>query len=115
MVVAIQAAVVVKLNQEQIRSLQRHESGPAVPLTGDGIAQRPAQTVENRALQEKPSDILGLALQDLLSEVVHDVPVVSGKTRNERGKVVASPHRQRCQLERSDPALRALIQRRDIL
>src|SRR6266581_7633182 len=114
MVVAIPTTAVIQRDEEKIRPLQRDQSGRAVRLTGDRIAQRPAQTVEDRALQEKLSDILGLALQDLLNEVVDDVPVVSGETRNERAQIVASLHRQRCQLERGDPSLRALIQRRDI-
>ena len=115
MVIAIPTTAVIQRDKEQIRPLQRDESGPAVRLTGDRIAQWPAQTVEDRALQEKLSDTLGLALQDLLNEVVHDVPVVSRETGDKGAQVVASLHRQRCQLQRSDPALRALIQRCDIL
>ena len=115
MVIAIPTTAVIQRDQEQIRPLQPDESGRAVRLTGDRIAQRPAQTVEDRALQEKLSDILGLALQDLLNEVVHDVPVVSRETGDKGAQVVASLHRQSCQLQRSDPSLRALNQRRDIL
>ena len=47
MVVAIPTTAVIQRDQEQIRPLQRDESGPAVRLTGDRIAQRPAQTVED--------------------------------------------------------------------
>ena len=47
MMVAVPPAAVIKGDQEQVRSLQRRQSGLALPLTGDRIAQRPAQAVEN--------------------------------------------------------------------
>ena len=53
MVVAIPATAVIQRDQEQVRPLQHHERRSAVRLTGDRIAQRPAQAVENRGLQEE--------------------------------------------------------------
>src|SRR2546429_9423998 len=103
MVIAIPTTAVIQRDKEQIRSLQRDESGPAVRLTGDRIAQRPAQTGEDRALQEKLWDILRLALQDLLNEEVHDVPVVSLETGDKGDQVVPSLHLHSAHLKGNEP------------
>ena len=55
-----------------------------------------------------------LAGQDLLDEVVDDVPVVPGEAGDEAGGVVASLERERRQLQGGDPALGAPLQRRDV-
>ena len=52
-----------------------------------------------------------LARQDLVDQVVDDVPVVAGDAGHEAGDVVAPLHRQRGQLERGNPALGASLQR----
>jgi hypothetical protein len=83
-------------------------------LPGDGVAQRAAQPIQDRGLQQELVDMLGLALQDLLGQVVDDVAVVPGEAGDEAGDVVSSPHRQRGQLERGDPAFGASLQRSDI-
>ena len=57
---------------------------------------------------------LGLALQDLLGEVVDDVPVIPGEARDEAGDIVSPLHRERRQLERRDPPLGAPLQRRNV-
>ena len=59
--------------------------------------------------------MVGLALQDLLDQVVDDVAVVAGEAGDEAGDVVAPLHRERRQLERGDPAFGAPLQRRDVL
>ena len=56
----------------------------------------------------------GLALQDLLDQVVDDEAVVAGESGDEAGDVVTSLHRQRGQLERGDPAFGPALQRRDV-
>ena len=58
--------------------------------------------------------MLGLALQDLLDQVVDDVPVVPGEAGDEAGDVVSPLHRERRQLERGDPPFGAPLQRCDI-
>jgi hypothetical protein len=54
-------------------------------------------------------------LQDLLHEVIDDVAVVPGEARNKAGNVVTTLHRQARELQRGDPAFRALLQRCHIL
>ena len=95
-------------------AVQRLEHRLAAALAGDGIAQRAAQPVEDRGLQQEVADLLGLALQDLLDQVVDDVAVVAGEAGDEAGDVVAALHRQRRQLQRGDPALGARLQRGDV-
>ena len=81
MVIAIPLAAVVERDQEQVPSLQRLQHGLAAVLAGDGIAQWAAQPVQDGGLQQEAADILGLALQDLLDQVVDDVAVVPGEAR----------------------------------
>ena len=81
---------------------------------GDGIAQRTAQPVQDRGLQQEVLDRVGLPLQHLLDQVVDDVPVVSGEAGDEAGDVVPALHRERRQLERRDPALGAPLQGGDV-
>ena len=114
-VVAIPLAAVVERDQEQVAALQRLQHGLAAVLAGDGIAQRAAQPVQDGGLQQEVPDLVGLALQHLLDQVVDDVAVVAGEAGDEAGDVVAPLHRQRRQLERGDPPLGAPLQRGDVL
>ena len=74
----------------------------------------PLEPVQDRGLQQEAPDLFGLTLQDLLDQVVDDVPVVPGEARDEARDIVAPLHRERRQLERGDPALGAWLQRGDI-
>ena len=60
------------------------------------------------------ADLVGLTLQDLLDEVVDDVAVVAREASDEASDVVAPLHRQAGQLQRCDPALGPVLQRRDV-
>ena len=59
--------------------------------------------------------MFGLTVQDLVGQVVDDVPVVAGKSGDEVGDVVTALDRERGQLQGGDPALRPPLQRDDIL
>jgi hypothetical protein len=83
-------------------------------LPGDGVAQRAAQPVQDRGLDQEAADVGGLPSQDLFDEVVDDVPVVSREPGDEAGDVVSPLHRQRGQLERGDPAFGASLRCRDV-
>ena len=58
--------------------------------------------------------MFGLTVQDLVGQVVDDVPIVAGKPGDEVGGIVAALDRERGQLQGSDPALRPTLQRHDI-
>ena len=79
-VIAIPLALVVQRNDKQVASLQGLQQHFAFFLTGDGIAQRAAQPVENGGLEQEAADRFGLTLQNLFDQIVHDVPVVSGES-----------------------------------
>ena len=64
--------------------------------------------------EQEGAHLLGLAGEDLLDEIVDDVPVVAGEAGDEAGDVVAALHRQRRQLQCGDPALGARLQRGDV-
>ena len=114
LVVAVPPAAVVERDEEQVPAIERLERGLAPVLAGDGVAQRAGQRVEDRRLQQEAPDLFGLAVQDLLDQVVDDVAVVPGEARDEAGDVVSPLHRERRQLERGDPALGAPLQRGDV-
>ena len=86
---------------------------PSWPVTASH--KRAAQPIQDRGLQQEVPDVVGLTLQDLLDQVVDDVPVVAGEARDEAGDVVAALHRERRQLERRDPPLGAPLQGGDVL
>ena len=71
----------------------------------------PGQSIEDAGPQQEPAHVVGLAIQDLLDEVVDDEAIVSGETRDEAVDVVPTLHGQGRQLERGDPTLGALLQR----
>ena len=86
---------------------------PSWPVTAShsGPLSRPRMEVCSR----KCRTWFGLALQDLLDQVVDDVAVVPGEAGDEAGDVVSPLHRERRQLERGDPPLGAPLQRCDVL
>ena len=55
-----------------------------------------------------------LVLEHLVGEVVEDEPVVAGELGDERRRVVTALHRQRGELERSDPTLGPGLQHVDV-
>ena len=86
---------------------------PSWPVTASHSG--PLSRSRTEVCSRKLRTVLGLALQDLLDQVVDDVAVVAGEAGDEAGDVVAALHRQRRQLERGDPALGAPLQRGDVL
>jgi hypothetical protein len=77
--VAVPLVPVIQRNHEHISLLKGPEGGCAVRLAGNGVAQLTVQTFENGGTVEKVTDSCGLALQDLLHEVVDYVAVVAGE------------------------------------
>ena len=114
-VVSVPLAPSVERDHEEIPPIEDLEHALAAVQSRDRIAQRAGQPIEDARPQEEPADILGLALQDLLGEVVDDEAIVSSEARDEGADVVAALHRQGGQLERRDPTLRPLLQRGDLV
>ena len=114
-VVAVPLAAVVQRDQEQVVPVEGLQHGPTAVLPGEGVAQGAVHPVEDGGLQQERLDVVRLALQDLLDEVVDDVAVVAREAGDEGGDVVPSGHRERGELERGDPALGALLQGRHVV
>ena len=113
-VIAVPAAPVVERDQEQVPPLQRVQHGLAIAALGHGVAQRAAQPVQDRGLQQEAPNLVGLPVQDLLDQVVDDVAVVPREPGDEAGDVVAPLHRQRRQLEGGDPPFGAPLEGLDV-
>ena len=82
--------------------------------SGDRIAEWTIQPLEDRGLEQEIPHALGLAPQDLLDQVVHDVPVVAGEGRDEVGDIRSAPHRECGQLQPRDPAFGPCLQGRRV-
>ena len=91
MVVAVPAPLVVERDQEQVRPVQLLEHRLAAGLAGHGVAQRAGEPVEDGGLEQEPAHRLGLPVEDLLDEVVHDEPVVAGEPGDERRTASSRP------------------------
>jgi hypothetical protein len=109
-VIAIPPTAIIKRDQEQVASVQCVQHRLPTRPAGDRITERAAQPVQDAGLQQEIPDLLGLALQDLLGQVVDDVTVVPGEAGDELGDVVSPLDRQCCQLERGDPSFGAPLQ-----
>src|SRR5215207_583370 len=88
-------ACIVQRNDEQVAPLQGAQQCATFLLVGDGVAQRATQPVEDRCLKQEAPDACGLALQDLLDQVVQNVAVISGESFDERWNVLSPAHRGR--------------------
>ena len=80
---------------------------PAVPPAGHRIAERTTQPLQNAGGEEELADLVRLALQHLLDQVVEDVAVIARKVGNERAQLAPPLHRQGRQLQGGYPALGA--------
>ncbi len=110
MVVAKPVARAIQRYDKEVASLQAIQQRGAVALAGYGIAERAAQAVENRGLEQKRAHAFRLPLQNFFNQIVHDVPVVAGKSSDEVGNVLAPAHGKRRQLQSCNPAFGARLQ-----
>ena len=114
-VVPIPMTVVIEGHEEQIGPVERLQHRSAVTASRDGIAEWRIHAAENRGAQQEGAHFRRLVLQHLLHQVVDDVSVVPGEPGDEIRDVVPTAHREGGKLERGDPSLRAIVERRDLL
>ena len=86
-VVAPPAAHLIQRHQEQAGPLDLLQHRLAVGPAGDRIAQRPGQPVQHRGLQQERAQLLALALEHLLGQVVQHVTVAAAEGRHEPGGI----------------------------
>jgi len=102
-VVPVPLSAIVEGDEEQVRPLEGFEGGPGVAAARHCGAQRRGQAVQDRALQQERPDIVALAVQDLVDEVVDDEAVVAGELGDERRRVVPALQGQGGKLQGGDP------------
>ena len=103
LVVPVPLPLVVERPEEQVRPFQGCEHGPAAGLLEDGIAEVGTERVEDRRPRQEVANLVGLAGQDLVDEVVDDIPVVAREPGDETGDVVPALHGQGGELQRGRP------------
>jgi hypothetical protein len=111
LVVAPPAAHLIHRHQEQVGPLHLLQHRLAIDPAGDRIAQPAGQPLQHRGLQQEPAQLLGLAVEDLLGQVVQDVPVAATEGRHEPGGIRSSLQGQAGQLQARDPPFSAGRQR----
>ena len=81
---------------------------------GDRVAERAGKLAQDRGPQEEEPVFLGLAVQDLVDEVVHDVAMGAGHRRDQARHVSAPLEGDGDQLQPDDPALGAGLEGRHV-
>jgi hypothetical protein len=116
MVIAIPAPLVVQRDNEQVGALQGNQR--RLPSSGcilqDGVAQWPAQAIENGGAQQEVLDACRLPLQNLLHQVVEHETVAAAEGCDEACRVGSALHRNGRQVQAGDPALGARLQSSDL-
>ena len=103
-VVAPPAPHLVQRVQEQVGPLGLLEQLLAVGPAGHRGTQRPRQPLQDRGLQQKGPQRLGLAVQHLLGQVVEHEAVAAGEPGHEGADVGVALQRQGGQLQPGHPA-----------
>ena len=83
-VVPVPLSAVVEGDKEQVRPLEGFEGRLGVAAARYCGAERRGQTVQDRGLEQERPDVVGLAVQDLVDEVVDDEAVVARELGDER-------------------------------
>jgi len=86
----------------------------AITFPGNRIAQRTAEPVEPGRVEQEGLHRFGLAAEDLLGEVIEDIAVATVEAIDRGVEIVLALHRECCELQGGDPALRARIEQRDL-
>ena len=101
MVVAVPPALVVERDDEHVPALEHLQHLLTVGATGQGIAESARHLIEHRGIEQELADLVRLAAQDLLNEIVQDEPVASREGLDEPSDVAGpvgrgmGPGRQR--------------------
>ena len=111
LVVAPPAAHLIQRQQEQPGSFHLLEQGLAAGLGGDRVAQRSAEPLQHRGLEQEGAQLLGLVFEHLLGQVVEHEAVAAGERGHEPVDIGLPAYRQRRQLQPGRPALGAGRQR----
>jgi hypothetical protein len=86
-VVTPPAAHLIESQREQAGLFPLLQQGLAARAAGDGVAQPAAEPLQHRRLQQERPQLLRLALQHFLAQVVQDIAVAAGERGHEGGRV----------------------------
>ena len=111
-VIAPPAAHLIQRDREQASPFGLLKQRLAALAAGDGVAQRAAEPLQHRGLEQEGTQLLVLPLEHLLSQVVQDVTVAAGERGHEGGGIVVPAQGQRGQRQPRRPALGPGPQRR---
>jgi hypothetical protein len=89
-VVPIPAMLVVQRNDEQVAALQVSQRGHPVALTGEGIAQRATQAIQDGSSHQEAPHRLGLASHHLFGQILRHIMVAAVKGGDELAGVGAA-------------------------
>ena len=109
--VAPPAAHLIEWHQEQARPLNVLQHRLAVGPASDRITQLSRQPLQHRGLQQERAHLPGLAVKDLIAQVVQHEAVAAAERRHEPGRIRVPAQRQCGQLQPGRPPLRAVHQR----
>ena len=90
--VAKPLALVVQRNNEDIRPVEALKDSLSILAIRYGLAQPCVQTLQKGGMQQERLHVLGLALKDLLDQIICDINVAAGKASDESGNVAMPLH-----------------------
>lgn len=105
MVVAVPLPLVVERDEEHVVPVQLFEHLMPVRPSGERIAERTGEPVQDRGGEQELTHVLRQAAEHLLNQVVQDKPVASCEGLDESGCLVGAAHRQSGELQSSRPTL----------
>ena len=91
MMVAPPAAHLIQRHQEQAGLFHPLQHRLAIGAAGDRITQPAGQAFQQRGFQQEGAQLLLLAVQHLLGQVVQDVAVAAAERRHEPGRIRLPP------------------------
>ena len=104
-VIAIPLALIVERDDEGIRTRELLKRTSCVLCVEHCIAQGRCHLIEDRRPKQETLEMVGLALEHLLQEVVGDLLLIAAQTGSPRGAVGTATQRQRGQGNRGGPSL----------
>ena len=109
-VVAVPLAAIVERDDERVRACQGLERIGGVLRAKHRVAEGRRHPSQDRGGEQECPQILRLASQDLVEEVVRDLGLRAGQSGGAGGCVVAVAGRECCQRDPCRPSLRSLAQ-----
>src|SRR5260370_23157731 len=115
MVIAVPPPLVIQRYQEEMGGFQRLKRRLPLRISRHRLTERTRHPLQDRGLKQKGLDGFGLMNQHLFDQVVNNIAMAASERPDEPSDVRATVQRERSQLQSGNPALRARVQRSDLL